>query len=423
MARRPRAATYRPRTIDSTLAARLASAGAVLLEGPKASGKTFTAERASRSQVYLDVDAAARTALGVDPSLVLDGAPPQLIDEWQLEAGIVWNHVRAEVDRRGAPGQYLLTGSAVPDDDAARHTGAGRIARLRMRPMALHESGESTGEVSLAALLSGQRPTARPSGLTVTDLAELVVRGGWPLNLPLAVADAARANRDYLANIAEVDILRVDASRNDPARAHRLLRALARNTALEHKIARLVAETDGDQAPLARTTAYDYLRAFDRLMITELAPPFATHLRSRATLRTAPRTHFVDPSLAVAALAATPAALLADLRAFGFLFESLAVRDLRVYSDPLDGSVRHYRDSDGLEVDIVVTTPASWGAFEVKLGAGQVDDAARALRAFAAKVDTRTIGEPAVLAVITATGYGYTRPDGVVVVPIGALGP
>lgn len=418
-----RAAAYRPRVIDTVLRERLASAGAVLIEGPKACGKTFTAEQASASSVYLDIDQAARQALAVDPALVLDGTAPQLIDEWQLAATTVWNHVRAQVDRRGAPGQFILTGSAVPDDDAARHTGAGRVARLRMRPMSLKESGDSTGAMSLAAMLDGLRPTSPATPLTVARVADLVVRGGWPLNLPLSTQAAARANRDYLSNIADVDLRRVDPSRGDPARARRLLRALARNTALEHKVARLTAEADGDEAPLARSTAYDYLAAFDRLLITELLPAFSTHLRSRAVLRTAPRTHFVDPSLAVAALSASSPQLLADLRAFGFLFESLVLRDIRIYCEPLDGVVHHYRDSDNLEVDLVVTTPDRWGAFEVKLGAGQVDDAARSLLAFAAKVDTSVVGAPAVLGVVTATGYGYTRPDGVVVVPVGALGP
>lgn len=418
-----RTGAYRARVLDGVLAGRLESAGAVLLEGPKACGKTYTAEQACNSFVYLDVDTAARAALAVAPGLVLDGDPPQLVDEWQLEATTVWNHVRDRVNRRGLPGQYVLTGSAVPDDDASRHTGAGRIARLRMRPMSLFESGESTGAMSLGALLAGERPTSSASALTVPDIVDVVVRGGWPLHLPMSAKAAARANRDYLTNIAEVDIRRIDPARNDPGRALRLLRALARNTALDHKVARLVAEADGEQPPLARTTIYDYLAAFDRLLITETVPAFSTHLRSRATLRTAQRTHFVDPSLAVAALGATSRSLLADLEAFGFLFESMVVRDMRVYSDPMDGGVHHYRDSDDLEVDIIVTTPGAWGAFEVKLGVGHIDEAAATLTAFAKKVDTSRVGSPAVLGVITATGFGYTRPDGIVVIPIGALGP
>lgn len=418
-----RSQSYRPRVMDALLSDRLRSSGAVLLEGPKACGKSFSAEQVARSQVYLDLDPTARAAIRVDPALVLNGAPPQLIDEWQLEATAVWNHVRHAINRRAAPGQFVLTGSAVPDDDAARHTGAGRFARLRMRPMSLYESGESTGVMSVSALLDGQRPTSPVSELTVPDLVDLVARGGWPLNLDLDVADAARANRDYLRTIAEVDITRVDPARNDPQRAARLLRALARNVAMDHKVARLAASADGDDSPLARTTAYDYLRAFERLMVTELQPAWSTHLRSRATLRTAARTHFVDPSLATAALDASPARMLRDLNAFGYLFESLVVRDFRIFADPLDGTVSHYRDSDGLEVDIIVSTAERWGAFEVKLGPAQIDEAAARLRAFADKVDTSRIGPPAVLGVVAGSGYGYTRPDGIVVIPVGALGP
>jgi predicted AAA+ superfamily ATPase len=416
---------YRQRVMDGMLQQRLRSSGAVLLEGPKACGKTFTAEQVTKSQVYLDTDEAAREALAVDPALVLTQATPQLIDEWQVEATRVWNWVRSEVNRRGVPGQFVLTGSSVPRDDARRHTGAGRIARLGMRPMSLFESGESNGAMSLAALLSGDRPSCPDSPVGVGDVADLVIRGGWPLNLGLSIPDAAQANVDYLRNIAEVDIQRADGSRRDPARVQRFLHALARNVAMEQKIARLAVQTDGIDGPIARTTAYDILSALEHLMVVEAQPPFATHLRSRATLNKAPRTHFVDPSLAAAALSASRQTLLADLNTFGLLFESLAIRDLRVYADPVAGSVQHYRDSDGLEVDAIVQTKSGmWGAFEIKLGTGQIDEAAKTLKDFASKVATEKVGEPAVLGIITASGYGYTRPsDGVVVIPIGAIGP
>jgi predicted AAA+ superfamily ATPase len=416
---------YKDRVMDGILQQRLRSSGAVLLEGPKACGKTFTAEQVTKSQVYLDIDEAARAALAVDPALVLAKSTPQLIDEWQADATRVWNWVRSEVNRRGLPGQFVLTGSSVPADDVHRHTGAGRIARLRMRPMSLFGSGESTGAMSLAALLAGDRPSSPDSPLSVGDVADLVVRGGWPLNLALTIPDAAQANIDYLRNIAEVDIRRLDGTQSDPARVHRFLHALARNVAMEQKIARLAAETDGVDGPIARTTAYDILGALERLMVIEAQPPFATHLRSRATLNKASRTHFVDPSLAAAAMSASRESLLADLNTFGLLFESMAIRDLRIYVDPLGGSVHHYRDSDGLEVDAIVRTPSgAWGAFEVKLGTGQVDDAVETLKDFATKVATEKVGEPAVLGIITASGYGYTRPsDGIVVIPIGALGP
>lgn len=419
---------YLPRIADGLLADRLASAGAVLIEGPRACGKTRTAEQAARSAVYLDRDETALTALQVDPSLVLGGEPPQLVDEWQLDATRVWNQVRAQVDTRQATGQFVLTGSSVPDDDARRHSGAGRFARLMMRPMSLFESGDSTGSMSLRALLAGERPSVPSVDVDIHRTAELVVRGGWPLNLAMTPTQAAAANRDYLRTIAEVDLARVAGSRRDPVRVGRFLQALARNTAMEHVVERLVGETisdaPDDAGSLTKPTAYRYQDALTRLMALELQPAWSTHLRSRSRLRDKPRTHLVDPSLAAAALDASPAKLVRDLNTLGLLFESLVVRDMRVYADAIDATVSHYRDSDNLDVDIVVQSRyGTWGAFEVKLGTGQIDAAAASLLKFAAKVDTDKVGAPAVLGVITASGYGLTRPDGVVTVPIEALGP
>lgn len=415
---------YRRRIVDALLADRLASAGAVLIEGPKACGKTRTAEQAAASAVYLDRDEASLQALQVDPALVMTGDVPQLIDEWQLDGTRVWNHVRAEVDTRGALGQFILTGSAVPDDDVRRHSGAGRFARLAMRPMSLIESGESTGAMSLKALLAGDRPTAPADPVPIQRTAELVVRGGWPLNLQLAATDAAAANRDYLRTIADIDLPRLAGQRRDPVRITRFIQALARNTAMEHVVARLAAEANSDDTSLSRLSAHEYQESLTRLMLLEVQPAWSPHLRSRARLRERPRTHLVDPSLAAAALDATPAKLVKDLNTLGLLFESLVVRDVRVYADAADAAVYHYRDSDDLEVDIVVEArDGTWSAFEVKLGAGQVDQAAASLLKFAAKVDTDKVGAPAVLGVITANGYGFTRPDGVVTIPIGALGP
>ncbi len=290
--------------------------------------------------------------------------------------------------------------------------------------MSLFESGESSGDMSLSALLAGDRPTASPPSFTARDIAELVVRGGWPLNIGKSVVASSRANVDYLKTIVEVDVPRIGGARRDPASALRLARALARNVAMEQRVKRLAAEVAGEDEGLARTTVYDHLEIFERLMVIEEQPPWAVHLRSRATLLRASRTHFVDPSLAVAALQAGTGRLIEDLNYLGLLFESLVVRDSRVYASPLDGTVYHYRDSDGLEVDVIIqTADGRWGAFEVKLGAAQVDAAAAKLVTFAAKVDTTKSGIPAVLGVITSSGYGYTRPDGVVVVPIGSFGP
>lgn len=415
---------YLPRVVDSLLTARLSSAGAVLIEGPKACGKTRTAERAAHSSVYLDRDESSLQALQIDPGLVLSGAPPQLVDEWQLDGTRVWNHVRSQVDQRGDPGQFILTGSAVPSDDARRHSGAGRFARLMMRPMSLYESGESSGAMSLRAMLAGEHPQTPADSMTVQRMAELIVRGGWPLNLRMQGVDAGAANRDYLRTIAEVDLPRLSGPRRDPARITRFIQALARNTAMEHVVSRLAAEAEGEDVSVSRPSAHEYQDALTRLMVLEVQPAWSTHLRSRARLRDRARTHLVDPSLAAAALDATPAKLLRDLNTLGLLFESLVVRDLRVYADATDAAVYHYRDSDGLEVDAIVEArDGTWGAFEVKLGTGQIDQAADQLLKFADKVDTGKVGPPAVLGVITANGYGLTRPDGVVTIPIAALGP
>lgn len=415
--------SYLPRVVDDELRQRLASAGAVLIEGPKACGKTETAQQMANSSVRLDVDAAARQAVAIEPSIVLDGAIPRLIDEWQVEP-VIWNHVRRAVDDRRAPGQFILTGSSVPADDVNRHAGAGRFSTLRMRPMTLFESGHTNGAISLAALLDGHPVRSVEPGLTIRDLADRITAGGWPALHGRPIAAAGRAVRDYLDQIRAVDVSRVAGNHRDPIKMERLIRSLARNIATEVAISTLSTDAGGADGPLDWRTTAGYLDVLERLMIVEDQPAWAPHIRSKATLRSSPKRHFVDPSLAVAALSASPQSLLADLNAMGLLFESLVIRDLRVLSQPLGGRVLHYRDKSGLEVDAIVQLDSGrWGAFEVKLGAGFADQGAASLLKFASVVDTERVGAPAVLAVITGTGYGYMRPDGVAVVPIAALAP
>lgn len=420
--------TYLRRVLDHVLRTRLASLGAVLIEGPKACGKTETARRVAASEVLLDLDAAARASAEVDPSLVLDGATPRLIDEWQLVPEI-WNQVRRTVDERNAPGRFILTGSAVPADDATRHVGAGRVARLRMRPMSLFESGHSSGAVSLHALLAGGSPRAADTGQTIPTLADRVCIGGWPAFQQLSVSEALVAVSSYLDEIRRVDVSRVDGVKRDPIRMQKLLRAVARNVATEAAISTLAADTGADEAgkvgPLTRETVYDHINALERLMIIEDQPPWAPHLRSRSRLRTTPTRHFVDPSLAVAALGASPQKLLKDLNLFGLLFESLVIRDLRIYGQANDAVVFHYRDNTGLEVDAVVEgRDGRWAGFQVKLGGEKnIDEAAGDLLTFAQRIDTGKSGAPASLGVIVGSGYGYMRKDGVAVIPIGALAP
>lgn len=414
---------YWNRILDGLLERRLASQGAVLIEGPRACGKTSTARQQAASEVLLDVDENARRAASVDPTLVLEGDVPRLIDEWQLEP-ILWNHIRREVDDRGQPGQFILTGSAVPADDVTRHTGAGRITRLWMRPMTLFETDHSTGALSLAEILDGTTEEEPDPGLSVPDLVELVAVGGWPGHLGRDVESALQAVRDYLEEVARTDIRRVDDVRRDPARVRRLLRSLARNVATPAATATLAADAGGGDGPLDDDTARDYLDALERLGIVEDQPAWAPHLRSRSRLRKSPRRHFVDPSLAVAALRATPDRLLEDLELFGFLFESLVIRDLRVYAQAADAEVYQYRDNTGLEVDAVVeAADGRWAAFEIKLGSRRIEDAAENLAVFAERVDTSRSGQPSALGVIVGTGYAYRRDDGVAVIPIGTLGP
>ena len=415
---------YAPRVADKELKQCLAAAGAVLIEGPRACGKTATAHQMAASEVFLDVDQAARDMIAVNPRLVLEGAAPRLIDEWQT-APVIWNHVRRVVDERPGKGHFILTGSAVPPDESTRHTGAGRILRLRLRPMSLFELGHSTGQVSLKEALAGDPVTSPRVDLSVRHLAELVCVGGWPGHLSSSPEEAIRVNRSYVDDICRADLQRVDGVRRDPRRVRRFLQSLARNVATLTSLATVARDVSGPE-PGAMTghTARAYLTSLERLGVVEDQPPWAPHLRSRSRLRVSPKRQFVDPSIAVAALDAGPDSLLRDFAWFGLLFESMVIRDLRVYAQAMGARVYHYRDNTGLEVDAIVDAgPGRWAAFEIKLGLSRLDDAAKSLLKFAARVDTSRCGKPAVLGVIVERGYGYVRPDGVSVIPLGTLGP
>ena len=434
MARTPRSnPSYVPRIADRELAQRLAFAGAVVIEGPRVCGKTTTARQAAASEVLMDADPSVGEAMAVDPRLLLEGPSPRLIDEWQVEPAI-WNYIRRAVDDRPGKGHFILTGSAVPPDDITRHTGAGRMSRLRLRPLSLFElrgakdhllQPRAEGRISLKRLLRGEPGPSLRDERSLTEIAELLCVGGWPGHLRgRSATDAMAANRDYLEEICRTDIRRTDGIARDPAKVWRFLGSLARNTATCASIATMASDAGGSDNPLSDETARSYLEALERLMVVEHQLPWAPHLRSRSRLRNTPKRHFTDPSLAAAALGAGPKHLLRDLRWFGFLFESMAVRDLRVYAQATDARVYHYRDNTDLEVDAIVDGgPDRWAAFEIKLGGGHIEDAAQTLLKFANRVDTRRMAEPAALGVITGSRYGYYRPDGVSVIPIGALGP
>lgn len=421
---RPEIEHYTRRVADEELKRCLAAAGAVLVEGPRACGKTVTARQEAASEVFLDVDRRAQDMIAVSPGLVLEGATPRLIDEWQT-APVVWNHVRRAVDARPGKGHFILTGSAVPPDDITRHTGAGRIVRLRLRPMSLFELGSSTGKVSLERMLKGTPAHHPTADLSVRDLARLVCVGGWPGHLALSPEEALRVNQGYVDDICRTDLQRVDGVRRVPDRVHRFLRSLARNVATCASLATIARAVAGaEQASMTGHTARSYLTGLERLMVVEDQPPWAPHLRSRSRLQVSAKRHFVDPSIAVAALGAGPEHLLRDFSWFGFLFESMVIRDLRVYAQAMGARVYHYRDHTGLEVDAIVDAgPGRWAAFEIELGLSRIDGAVRSLLKFADRVDTSRCGAPAALGVIADGGYGYVRPDGVSVIPLGALGP
>jgi len=416
---------YVQRIVDQELDQRLSAAGALVIEGARACGKTATARQRAASEVLLDVDYSAREMFPLDPSAVLDGATPRLLDEWQVVPSI-WNQVRRAVDDRGLPGQFILTGSAVPNDDVARHTGAGRFATLRMRPMTLYESGLSDGAVSLRALMNGQPMAIQEPSLTVAQIADSLTVGGWPAQRAATMQQGAQAARAYLQQVIQIDLPRLDPNTRmrDPAKVRQLITSIARNISTEASLATLSKDAGEPGTPLHKATTAHYLTALQRLMLVEEQPAWAPHLRSSATLRQAAKHHFVDPSLAMAALNATPDRLRSDYNTFGLMFESLVIRDLRVYSQNIQGQVFHYRDDYGREVDaIVALDDGRWAAFEVKLGANKIEEAAAALTKFSRDIDTSITGSPVSLAVITATGYSHRRADGIDVIPIGALGP
>lgn len=425
--------TYLPRVVDDELTGALRRIGAVLVEGPKACGKTLTATQVARTVVRLDDESGrVRDALDVDPSMLLQGETPVLLDEWQAHPPL-WNLVRRAVDDRQAKGQFILTGSATPDDDARRHTGAGRFAVIQMRPMSLYETGHSTGQVSLAAMFDGEAPRAFDPDWTPTSarerIAERVAIGGWPVNVGLNTADALLTNRDYLDVVRRYDIQRATGSGKDPEVALRVMRSFARGVSTPMSEVTIAKDLREGEAPekgpdaTSRDAVSTHLDALRRLRLVEDQPAWGPSMRSARRLQTSPKRHFVDPSLAVAALQVGVEPLATDVKALGMLFESLAVRDLRVYSQPLGGRVSYYRDYDKLEVDAIVELhDGRWGAFEIKLGTATnvIDTAATNLKKMAALVDDNRC---AFLAVLTNGGMATRRPDGVDVVPLRMLAP
>lgn len=418
---------YRPRIIDRTVEEYLATFGAVCLEGPKWCGKTWTSSYHSKSEIYLGDPAGNfqnRQLAELSPALVLDGDAPRLIDEWQ-EVPPIWDAVRHRVDQSAQKGQFILTGSATPNHKGILHSGAGRIAKLRMRPMSLYESGDSSGQVSLEKLCQGKLTPAMTGDVDLSKLIALIIRGGWPGSLGLPPEQAALLPMEYLNAVIDDDIYRIDGIKRDTSKMRLLLRSLARNesTTATNKTLKndVKAQDDEDIDP---NTIASYLDIFQRLFLTDNQPPFATGIRSSVRVKQAEKRHFSDPSLACALLKATPASLVDDLETLGFLFEALCERDLRIYAQSFGGELYHYQDYKGREIDAVIELPnGQWCAFEIKLGANQIDAAAENLLEIKRQMEEDPKGKPpATLCVLCGlTNAAYQRQDEVFVVPITAL--
>ena len=416
---------YLTRISDEKLSLLLQAKGAVLIEGPKWCGKTSSAEEVANSVLYMqDPDSSKANILTAKtkPSLLLEGETPRLLDEWQV-APELWNAVRFAVDRRRTNGQFILTGSVIPTRTDDMHTGTGRIARMKMRTMSLFESGDSSGDISLRKLFDGERDMEGKSHISIEQLAYLINRGGWPAvaqekNEKIALAAA----NDYFEAVANEDISNADGIEKNPDRVKGLLRSLARNISTEAKTSTILYDLAGNDEALSQVTITQYINALKKIFVIEDLPAWSAKLRSKTAIRTTAKRHFADPSIAAAALRTTPKKLLSDFETFGPFFESLCIRDLRVYAESIDGSVYHYRDKSSLEIDAVIQlTDGRWGAVEIKMGAGEIEDASENLLKLKKVVDTERMNDPSFLLVLTATEYAFRMKNGVWVAPLGCL--
>ncbi len=419
---------YRKRIADNILARKLEGKGAVLIEGPKWCGKTTTAEQIAASILYMDDPEKKEQNIAmseINPKRLLKGAAPRLIDEWQL-APKLWDAIRFEVDHRSELGQFVLTGSAVPaDTKVITHSGTGRFTWLTMRPMSLYESGDSTGEVSLKDLFDGTTDIDGASALSIDRLAFLVCRGGWPQAVDMRDEIALDQAMDYFDAVVRSDINRADDVQKNPVKVRRLMRSYARNQGSQVPNTVLAQDVSAnDEAPISDETVASYLNALRKIFVVEDMPAWNPNLRSKTAIRASDTRYYIDPSIAAAALGIGPNDLVNDLKTFGFLFETLCIRDLRVFADALNGEVYHYRDKDGQECDAVVHLKnGKYGLIEIKLGGDKlIEEGAKSLKTMEAKIDTDKMNAPSFLLVLTGTGdFAYRRQDGVYVVPIGCL--
>ena len=417
---------YMPRIVDGSVERYLATFGAVCIEGPKWCGKTWTSSFHSKSEIMIGDPTnnfQNRSLAEISPDLALEGDAPRLIDEWQ-EVPALWDAVRHTVDQRGKKGQFILTGSSTPKRKGILHSGVGRIGKLRMRPMSLYESGDSSGKVSLEELCSGKLSPTFTGEVDLRTLARLIIRGGWPGNLNTADSEIALLPREYLNVVVDDDVNRIDGIKRDGRKIRLLLRSLARNestTATNRTLKNDVKEIDDDDIDIETVAAY--LDVFSRLFLTDNQPPYSEKLRSSIRVKQAEKRHFCDPSLACALLNATPEKLIGDLETFGFLFEALCERDLKIYAESFGARLYHYQDYSGAEMDAVVETPdGAWRGIEIKLGANKIDEAAKNLLHIRDEIEKSGGKLPVMLCVVCGlSNAAYRRPDGVFFVPITAL--
>jgi predicted AAA+ superfamily ATPase len=417
---------YLPRIVDTKIERYLRIFGAILLEGPKWCGKTWTGLAHSNTVRYMMNTSAGinyKETAKTEPSLLLEGIEPILIDEWQ-EVPSLWDAIRFEVDQEQKRGRFILTGSTKPLITDVLHSGAGRIARIKMRPMSLSETGISTGKVSLADILAGNEIKPSTNEMGLMELIELTCRGGWPANLHIRKDDALEIPSQYIEAIAQIDMSQVDDVRRDPERVKKLLRSFARNNSTMVSNATLRRDLLEDDETIAPNTMSSYISALTRLFVIEEIPGWQPEIRSRTRIRTSPKRMFSDPSLAVAALKIGPDNLKYDLNTFGFLFENLCIRDLLTYADFLDGNIYHYLDSNNYEADVIIETKGgNWSAFEIKLGEHRVEEGVSSLTALKNRIVNEGGKPPVSLCVITGGGLAYKRDDDIYVVPINALSP
>lgn len=418
---------YKPRIIDKQVEEYLQTFGAICIEGPKWCGKTWTSSYHANSKFFLADPSGNfqnRKLAEIDPNTVLEGAAPRLIDEWQ-EYPPLWDAVRYKVDQSAQKGQFILTGSATPNHKGILHSGAGRIAKLRMRTMSLYESGDSSGQISLEALCNGTLTPAMTGEVDLKNLINLIIRGGWPGSLGLPLKQAALLPQQYLQAAIDDDVYRIDEVKRNTRKMRLLLMSLARNESTTATNALLKADIkEKDAQDIDANTVTSYLDIFKRLFLTDNQPPFASNVRSSVRVRQAEKRHFADPSLACALLKLTPEALLNDLETLGFMFEALCERDLRIYAESFGGTLYHYQDYKNREIDAVIELPdGKWAAFEIKLGANQIDQAAANLKQIQREFEEdKKAVPPSVLCVLCGlSNAAYQRPDGVFVIPITAL--